>query len=188
MDVDWEDNYAMNRGEGPDWIIKFTRALREIIPNHIVTHAPQAPYFKEEHYTAGVAGAYMTVHRAVGDLIDFYNVQFYNQVDSRYDTYKELFLAGTGSEFSKTSVKEIADRGVPLNKIVVGKPLIQADAANTGYVCQQDLGFWAAKAYDELGWYAGIMHWQYPSGKDGKAIRWAAGKLMEKCKLHGNCH
>ena len=45
----------------------------------------------------------MTVHKAVGNTIDFYNVQFYNQGDTRYDTYNTLFLQ-SGSTFSGTSV------------------------------------------------------------------------------------
>jgi hypothetical protein len=78
----------------------------------------------------------VTIDRAVGHLIDFYFVQFYNQVDSRYDSYDELFIKASGSQFNGTSVKEIADRGISLEKIVVGKPLVPGDAANTGYVCQ----------------------------------------------------
>ena len=83
-DVDWEDNTAMNRGTGEQWLIAFTKALRETIPDRVITHSPQAPYFKSEFYTNH---AYIAVHQAVGSLINFYNVQFYNQVDSRYDTY-----------------------------------------------------------------------------------------------------
>lgn len=75
----------MERGLGEEWLIKFTRAAKEIVPNHIFTHAPQAPYFKSEYYKNG---GYITVHKEVGDLIDWYNIQFFNQVDSRYDTYQ----------------------------------------------------------------------------------------------------
>ncbi len=45
----------------------------------------------------------MTVHRKVGLTIDFYNVQFYNQGDTKYDTYESLFLK-SGGWFSGTSV------------------------------------------------------------------------------------
>jgi hypothetical protein len=66
-------------------------------------------------------------------LINFYNVQFYNQEDSKYDTYAELFNSATG-KFSKTSVNEIVKRGVPAKKIVVGKPVLPTDASNTGWI------------------------------------------------------
>ncbi len=114
-DIDWEDNDAMNKGTGEQWLITFTKALREIIPNHIVTHCPQAPYFKNEYYTNGtVNGGYKTINDQVGDLINFYIVQFYNQGDSQYNSYNELFVHATGAAFNGTAVSEIAARGVPL--------------------------------------------------------------------------
>lgn len=45
----------------------------------------------------------MTVHKKVGDTIDFYNVQFYNQGDTKYNTYDSLFVS-SGSVFSGTAV------------------------------------------------------------------------------------
>ena len=74
----------MEAGQGEGWLIALTKKLREIIPHHIITHAPQAPYFRQEHYKNG---AYMTIHREVGHLIDFYNIQYYNQGDTRYESY-----------------------------------------------------------------------------------------------------
>lgn len=47
VDIDWEDNSAMEAGKGEDWIIKFQTELRKQLPNHVITHAPQAPYFKK---------------------------------------------------------------------------------------------------------------------------------------------
>lgn len=112
------------------------------MPNHIITHAPQAPYFKKDYYKNG---AYVTVDKEVGNTIDFYNVQFYNQGDTKYDSFETLFKK-SGSFFSGTSVKEIAGYGIPLNKIVVGKPATQQDASNTGLVSHEDLGNWAMRA------------------------------------------
>ena len=57
----------------------------------------------------------------MGDLIDWYNVQFYNQGSTEYNTYAELFTTATGY-FSQTSVKEIINRGIPSSKVIVGKP------------------------------------------------------------------
>jgi chitinase len=182
--VDWEDNKAMNAGTGEDWLIKFTKAVRAVIPNHILSHAPQAPYFKNEYYKNG---GYITVNSAVGDMIDFYMIQFYNQVNSKYNTYEELFIHASGDVFNGTAVKEIAARGVPLQKLVVGKPVTWRDVSNTGFVNQTDLGQWAAKAHDDLGWYAGIGHWQYPSDLTGKSSFEAGSPLQEKCKQSQKC-
>ena len=132
-------------------------------------------------------GGYYKVNKEVGNLIDFYMVQFYNQVDSKYDSYEELFIHASGSVFNGTAVKEIHARGIPYKKIIVGKPILPSDASNTGWVSQTDLGKWAARAYDELNWYGGIMHWQYPSDLTGKAIDDAAGQLKAKCDESKKC-
>ena len=71
------------------------------MPTQTITHAPQAPYFKNEYYPKG---GYYTVDKEVGNLIDFYNVQFYNQGDTKYNTYEELFIRSSGF-FSNTSVQ-----------------------------------------------------------------------------------
>ena len=40
----------------------------------ILTHAPLAPWFSSSKYPAG---GYTKVHAEVGDLIDWYNLQYY---------------------------------------------------------------------------------------------------------------
>jgi len=47
-----------------------------------------------------------------------------------------------------TAVKQLIDVGIPMNKIVVGKPATQVDAANTGTVSTTDLGNWCVRAYN----------------------------------------
>lgn len=37
----------MEAGKGEDWLISFQTKLRQLLPNHIITHAPQGPYFKK---------------------------------------------------------------------------------------------------------------------------------------------
>ena len=103
VDVNWEDTHAFVAGTGERWLIQFTQKLRSLLPSHIISHAPQAPYFDERRYRNG---GYMTVHKEVGNLIDFYNVQFYNQMSYRYDTYEKLFLRSNPPHEGKgTAVK-----------------------------------------------------------------------------------
>jgi len=83
----------MTDGTGAPWLITFTKRLRELLPGKIITHAPQGPYFSEDIYPKG---GYTTVHRSVGNLIDFYNVQYYNQDTTRYDTYDTLLHNSNG--------------------------------------------------------------------------------------------
>lgn len=79
VDIDWEDMQAMNTNQGEAWLISFQQELRRQLPQgqYIISHAPVAPWF-----TSGPnypSGAYVKVHQAVGDTIDWYNIQFYNQ-------------------------------------------------------------------------------------------------------------
>jgi len=175
-DLDWEDNDAMNRGLGEQWLITFQLALRANLGcDYIITHAPQAPYFKEEYYKNG---AYMNFHRAAGEGVNFYNVQFYNQVDSTYDTYDKLFITGVGG-FDKTAVLEIVARGVPLNMLVVGKPVRTADATNTGWVDMTTLASYGAKAHQDFGWCTGYMFWQLSSDPTGAAMQLLTAPLAD---------
>ena len=178
VDIDYQDNAAMISGTGIDWLISFTRQLKKRLPNKVIMHAPQAPYFSRSY---SPKGGYLAVHEQVGDLIDLYLVQFYNQGITTYDTYEYLFQKSNGWS-TGTAVKELISKGIPSNKIVVGKPTLPRDATNTGWVDADDLGRWTARAFDEFGWYAGIMQWQYKSDVDGQKIRAMTNELVAKYK------
>lgn len=68
--------------------------LRSRLPAAIITHAPQAPYF------GGIAlypnNGYLAVEQRVGSMIQFYNVQFYNQGSTPYNTAPSLFNVSGG--------------------------------------------------------------------------------------------
>lgn len=120
-------------------------------------------------------------------MIDFYNIQFYNQGDTKYDTYETLFI-NSGGFFSGTAVKEIISRGVPPKKIVIGKPVNPSDASNTGWMESGVLGDALQKGYNDLKWYGGAMYWQYPSDLLGQNIYKAARGLMDLCKKNNDCN
>lgn len=82
IDVDYEDMDAMNKADGSAeaWLTTYTKTLNSILNpsgarTYIITHAPVAPWFSPMYK----AGAYTLVNKNVGSMIDFYNVQFYNQ-------------------------------------------------------------------------------------------------------------
>ena len=91
----------MEAGLGEDWLIEFTKAYRVESPDTILAHAPQAPYFSGTYYKNN---GYNKVNQQVGSMIDFYFVQFYNQVGTKYDSYNQLFIQATGGDFPGTSV------------------------------------------------------------------------------------
>jgi len=100
--ADWEDNGALKNGKGEKWLIDFTKAYRANAPEHILAHIPQASYFSPNYATAG---GYIEVNNQVGDLIDFYIVEYYNQNNTKYDSYTELFTKTTQGDFTGTSVQ-----------------------------------------------------------------------------------
>jgi len=94
VDIDWEDTAAFQSGTGEAWLITFTTTLRQLLPSAIITHAPQAPYFGGT--TLYPKNAYLAVEQAVGSMIQFYNVQFYNQGSTPYNTANLLFNSSGG--------------------------------------------------------------------------------------------
>jgi len=169
VDLDWEDNAAMEAGKGEQWLITITKTLRNLLPKsqgYIISHAPQAPYFMGAPKYPN--GGYLTVDKEVGDLIDFYNIQFYNQGTSTYDTYSSLFETSNGWA-TKTAVKELMAAGIPSSRIVIGKPITTGDATNTGYVPVASLASFFSQA--KSSWKTGFMGWQYKSDPDGS---WSA--------------
>lgn len=102
-------------------------------------------------------------------MIDFYNIQFYNQGVNTYTTYEDLFTNSVGY-FSATSVQQIIERGISSRKIVLGKPATTSDASN-GYVDPVDLGIWSKKAESNFGWNPCFMFWQYIKDPNGTIIQ-----------------
>jgi len=162
VDVDYEDFSAFNGGttKAVDWLVSFTKQLRSQLPagQYIITHAPVAPWFEKGYQ----GGGYLAVDTAVGSLIDWYNIQFYNQGVSQYTTCDNL-LNTSGGSYPGSSVFEISANGVPLNKLVIGKPAVAANAPSGGYVDPATLSTCVSQAAAK-GWKAGVMNWEYPDG------------------------
>ncbi|KIM90462.1 glycoside hydrolase family 18 protein [Piloderma croceum F 1598] len=138
----WDLN-VMDAGDGKAevWLITFTKALRQQLPQgqYILTHASLVPWFSQGKFAGG---AYLKVNSEVGNLIDWYNLQFYN---------------------SQSALFQIAASGVPLSKLVIGKPAIPGDAGS---------GFMATcvSLAKQKGWSASVMVWEFPDA----AAQWIA--------------
>jgi chitinase len=147
--------------ETVNWFVEVTDSCRTALgPNGIISHAPQAPYFGPSGGSlwTGATGGYTEIEKRTNN-INFYNLQFYNQGTDCYVDYDGLFKSSC-SNFPGTSVSEIHAYGVPLEKIVVGKPVTGSDAGN-GWVEAATLGGYFRQAASELGWNGGIMGWQW---------------------------
>jgi len=166
VDVDYEDFNAINSGTGSaeTWLVTFTNALRAKLPSgqFIITHAPVAPWFTT-NTTLYPHGAYRAVNSGAGSAIDWYNLQFYNQGND-YSTCASL-LTQSQPDFIHTSVFEINASGVPLSKLVIGKPADAGDA-DGGYIAAATLATCLQQAKAQ-GWNAGAMFWEYPDATSG---------------------
>ncbi|KAI9632985.1 glycoside hydrolase superfamily [Dioszegia hungarica] len=158
VDIDYEDMGAMNSDQAERWLIPFQKELRRLLPKpYLISHAPVAPWFTSS--SAYRSGAYVAIHQSVGDGIDFYNMQFYNQGDGVYTDCNSL-INSSGGYWPGTSVMEMNSYAkVPLNKIVIGKPL-DAGKASNGYMSPQDLNVCVNQARGK-GWNGGVMFWEW---------------------------
>ncbi|KAI0644217.1 glycoside hydrolase [Trametes meyenii] len=162
IDVDYEDFNAIDASDGKAeaWIATFTQQLRSQLPKgqFILSHAPVAPWFTVNDKFS--AGAYRKVDETVGDLIDWYNVQFYNQGTTEYTTCDNL-LNTAGGDWPGSALFEISGSGIDLNKLVIGKPGLSAGDANNGYIDPSTLAGCVEQAKGK-GWNAGVMVWEFP--------------------------
>jgi len=183
VDIDYENSAAFNSsGTAENWLIKCTQALRSKLPagQYIITHAPQAPYFRNDGTYP--KGAYLTVDKEVGSLIDWYNVQYYNQGENQYVSYENLFVEN--SEFPRTGVLQMKPRTT--YGVVVGKPVTKGDAGS-GWVSASDLGSWLKKASEEKGFCGGAMWWEFSDDKKGEfadAVKTGLEHASQNCKFY----
>ena len=106
-------------------------------------------------------------------MIDFYNVKYFGNENSTYSTYDDLFIRANGS-YGGTSVREIAQQGFSLNKIVVGKSTVPGIS---GAVADMVLKDWANRAWQELGWNAGFWLGEFANDSNGSSIMTALSLL-----------
>lgn len=181
VDIDYEDFAAFDAGTGAaeQWLGNFTTQLRTQLPQgqYILTHAPVAPWFSPNMWGGG---GYLWIDSVVGSLIDWYNVQFYNQGTTEYTTCDGL-LYNSSSSWPQSALFQIADNGISLDKLVIGKPATAAQATN-GYVDPSLLATCVSLAYDG-GWDAGVMVWEYPYANSA----WIATVLADTWPVTSTC-
>ena len=75
IDVDYEDFDAIGKSNGSaeQWVATFTQTLRQKLPQgqFILSHAPLAPWLAPNAQFK--AGAYVTINKNVGSMIDWVN-------------------------------------------------------------------------------------------------------------------
>lgn len=165
LDNDLEDFQAsmVQNHDVAEWIVQYTRAVRSQIPRgkYALSTAPIAPWFttNEQRYCSGL---FRQVAKEVGDEYDWYNLQFYNQGENIFTDCNSILFKSNFQNFDGSSVFEIHNNtGIPLDKLVIGKPASQEDA-DSGYISPSLLSQCIGQAHKK-GWNAGVMAWQWPN-------------------------
>jgi len=151
-------------GSMQQFLIECSQAARDILGDEkLISHAPQGPYLGS---WAGPSLGYTFVMTNHLGLIDFLNIQFYNQGSDQYVDYSGLFLKADGWT-SETAVLEMIQNGVEASQIVVGKPIGPVGFASNGYVDPNDLNSWTCQFEANHGYkIGGFMNWMYPGPND----------------------
>lgn len=106
-------------------------------------------------------------------MIDFYNIQFYNQAGD-YANCTTLITTSSSPPFPGTALLQIIASGVDQQKAVLGKPADAADAHPVDYMTAADLAVCVAQAKAKS-WSAGLMLWEWPGQESGfVATTWGA--------------
>jgi hypothetical protein len=166
-----------------NWFDTLHRTVRARLPSSsgfIVSHAPQPGYASPSStgFSCGPDGGYVRVYAdsvAQGDPIDFFFFQYYNQGPSApYTTYENIFVK---DDFYKGSVQDITSyryggTGIPLDKIVVSKPLQAGDVFNTGLVTPEQMKSIIDTASTNLGYPRSSGIWQFHGLGSPTAAAW----------------
>lgn len=184
VDFDFEDGAAFVSANytdftGAEWLCAANNMVRTtwaesapasgspvvpLVP--VVTHAPQAPYFMSNWKAYDALPNH--VHGLCGDQIDFYNMQYYNQMATTYMTCYALTHEADGGDGAApcTALMEVCAAGVPWHKLVVGKGMLPMDLTNTGYMAPDYLAWTVLHLTQAVGKLGGVMTWQWHSAED----------------------
>ena len=71
--------------------------------------------------------------------------------------------------FTGTSVSEVISRGIPKEKIIVGKPLVK-EVCSLGFMSKEEIISSFEMAIGDFGWSTGVMFEEYFFDSDGSVI------------------
>ena len=169
IDIDYEDNTGFTPGgayNGIDFLIELTGQLARYLPAgaNIITHAPQVAYWDPNFYlwaSSGIVAPYVQVWQQVGDVISWFNNQFYDTPDYDKDaetkvTWYNNIAAITGT--NAALVSSILTATDP----ETGQPI-------DGYIAFDDMAQNVIKPLisNHGSQFGGVMGWQFAFDIDG---------------------
>lgn len=174
VDLDIENLITPPTSVEINWLVEVTKAVKSTGKDLLISHAPQATYFVNN-------GGYSLVEKETNGIVDYYNIQFYNQGTweyQSYENYESMFESSYNNIPNTTSIPSIIEQGVPSEKLIVGKPITAQDMGgsdSTGYIPLEQLTQIIDQAINNNIPFGGVMGWKIDSDIDGI---W--GKTIEK--------
>ena len=183
VDIDYEasDSFFQHRAagvlNGQCFVIKLHQALRKALPApYLISHAPQPPYLA----TSWHGGPYLEILQTLDDSVDWIGIQYYNNPD--FDAPIAGHIVGANSDPFATSIAGLTQAPLawPASRLVVGKPVYKADAAN-GHISPEAVIDQIIKPLQNR--YAcsfgGLMGWQFSTHTDDhRAWNSVVGKAL----------
>ena len=160
-----------------DWILAFTRTLRNKLGSKILAYQ-QLP----TDFVSGMA--FFPILGSLMLLIDFVVVKYHDMQQPDYSNYSSLMLQS--SVYQGSSVKQLVRAGLLPNQIVVGKPASNLDGTSM-FVSGDALQSAFQSAFNELGWYGGYANPDLFYDLNGTFAQTATLELRKLCSLSGRC-
>lgn len=184
VDIDYEasDSFFTARAadvlDGRAFIIALHQELRKALPapKYSLSHAPQPPYLSASWH----GGPYLDILKALAENVDWIGIQYYN--NPGFDVPISQCILGQGCDPFATSIAGLMRTPLawPAHRLVVGKPVYKADAAN-GHIdpdtlIEDIIDPLLAQFSDQFG---GIMGWQFSTHTaDHRAWNSTVGKAL----------
>jgi len=171
IDIDFEasDMFHTQRaagvGDGRTFLIALTKSLRAELasPQYLISHAPQTPYLDSSWH----GGPYLDILKQSSDAIDWITVQYYN--NPGFNNPLPIKAESTG--VLSTSYTHLTDTSGtlqwPANKVLIGKPIYHADAANGHIPPEEVISNIIQPMLKQYGRsFGGITGWQFSTLTD----------------------
>lgn len=147
------------------WMTDATAAARSVLgEDALITHAPQSPYFSTPEFSQGYLDFYL---QTPTPSVDLFLVQYYNQ-GATYLTYPSQMI-NNDNFHPGTAVAQLIQRGIPKEKVVVGKLTQPTDGGANSWVSPQAIHEWVVQAATDsavYNWHTGVSTWQWNTSGD----------------------
>jgi chitinase len=178
VDIDFEDDAGFTGTyDGIGFLSALTSGLAQALPGHIITHAPQTPYWDPN---AGYDNAYTKIWQQVGNQITWINNQFYDNPGYDQDATTKVTWY--------QNVAAIIGAQKLLVGALVGDPAL-IGTTDEGYITLDDMiNNVIAPLKAQFGaQFGGVMGWEFADdGPPTYDSRWRLGERNRPSTRYGN--